>query len=73
VAEHTNSALYMDRQCAFPRITTTILEAHTDEVWNMEWSHDGAYLASASKDKTAIIWRIGVRLPRIGCNIEYNL
>jgi len=55
----------MDYQCdkyAFPRITTTILEAHTDEVWNLEWSHDGAYLASASKDKTAIIWRIGVRL-----------
>jgi len=62
----TNSAafsLYTDHQCdkgAFPRITTTILEVHTDEVWNMEWSHDGAYLASASKDKTAIIWRIGV-------------
>ncbi|KAF8226747.1 WD40 repeat-like protein [Tricholoma matsutake] len=55
-------SLYSDHQCnksAFPRITTTILEVHTDEVWNMEWSHDGQYLATASKDKTAIIWRLG--------------
>ncbi|KAF8236247.1 WD40 repeat-like protein [Tricholoma matsutake] len=44
---------------AFPSITTTILEVHTDEVWNVEWSHDGQYLATASKDKTAIIWRLG--------------
>ena len=43
-----------------PRITTTILEVHKDEVWNIKWSHDGAYLASASKDKCAIIWRRGV-------------
>jgi WD40 repeat protein len=41
----------------FPWITTTILEVHKDEVWNIKWSHDGAYLASASKDKSAIIWR----------------
>lgn len=56
-------SLYTDHQCnksAFPRITTTILEVHTDEVWNMEWSHDGHYLATASKDKTAIIWRLEV-------------
>ncbi|GLB34733.1 putative WD40 repeat-like protein [Lyophyllum shimeji] len=54
-------SLYTDHHCnksAFPRITTTILEVHTDEVWNMEWSHDGSYLATASKDKTAIIWRL---------------
>ena len=43
-----------------PWITTTILEAHKDEVWNIQWSHDGAYLASASRDKSAIIWRRGV-------------
>lgn len=64
----TNStafSLYTDHQCnksAFPRITTTILEVHADEVWNIEWSHDGLYLASASKDKTAIIWRLIVSL-----------
>ena len=41
----------------FPWITTAILQVHKDEVWNIKWSHDGAYLASASKDKSAIIWR----------------
>ncbi|PFH54156.1 hypothetical protein AMATHDRAFT_135352 [Amanita thiersii Skay4041] len=54
-------SLYTDHQCnksAFPRITTTILDGHQDEVWNIEWSHDGSYLASASKDKTVIIWRL---------------
>jgi len=44
------------------RATTTILQVHTDEVWNVAWSHDGLYLASASKDKSAIIWRTGVRI-----------
>lgn len=55
----------MDHQCdkeAFPRVTTTILQMHEDEVWNIEWSHSGRYLASASKDKTAVIWKVGVCL-----------
>jgi WD40 repeat protein len=48
-------------QSAFPGITTTVLGVHTDEVWNIEWSHDGQYLATASRDKTVIIWRqVGV-------------
>ena len=56
-------SLYNDHRCSkddFPRITTTILEVHTDEVWCIEWSHDGNYLASGGKDKSAIIWRRGV-------------
>ncbi|KJA27057.1 hypothetical protein HYPSUDRAFT_131958 [Hypholoma sublateritium FD-334 SS-4] len=55
-------SLYADHHCSmadFPTITTTILEVHNDEVWNIAWSHDGAFLASASKDKSAIIWRRG--------------
>ncbi|KAH7910762.1 WD40 repeat-like protein [Hygrophoropsis aurantiaca] len=62
----TNSmsfSLFVDHQCdkeAFPRVTTTILDMHTDEVWNIVWSHSGNFLASAGKDKTAIIWRIGL-------------
>lgn len=59
----SSSSLFSDHTCdkeSFPRITTTILEVHSDEVWNVAWSHDGTHLASASKDKTAIIWRIGV-------------
>jgi WD repeat-containing protein 26 len=60
-------SLFTDHQCdksAFPRVTTTILAIHTDEVWNLEWSHDGTCLASASKDKSAIIWRIGVSISK---------
>lgn len=58
----TNFSLYSDHYCTngeFPTITTTILEVHKDEVWNIEWSHDGLHLATASKDKSAIIWRAG--------------
>ena len=57
-------SLYTDHLCernAFPRVSTAILQVHTDEVWNLEWSHSGKYLATASKDKSAIIWRVEVR------------
>jgi len=58
----TSFSLFSDHHCDredFPCVTTTVLDVHTDEVWNVAWSHDGLRLASASKDKTAIIWRIG--------------
>ncbi|KAL6301773.1 WD40 repeat-like protein [Sparassis latifolia] len=54
-------SLYTDHRCdknTFPRVTTAILDVHKDEVWNLEWSHSGNYLATASKDKSAIIWRV---------------
>jgi len=35
-----------------------ILESHTDEVWFLQFSHNGKYLASSSKDQTAIIWEV---------------
>ena len=72
----TPFSLYSDHQCNksdFPRITTTILEVHKDEVWNIEWSHDGAYLASASKDKSAIIWRRGVSILCSSGSMEMEL
>ena len=31
---------------------------HDDEVWFLQFSHDGRYLASSSKDCTAIIWEV---------------
>lgn len=34
------------------------LKGHTDEVWHVQFSHSGDRLASASKDKTAIIWTV---------------
>lgn len=58
-------SLYADHTCdtnLFPRITTTILQVHTDEVWSLEWSHSGRYLASASKDKSVIVWSVGVSI-----------
>lgn len=56
-------SLYTDHRCSredFPLLTTNILKEHDDEVWNIKWSHDGQYLASASRDKSAFIWLIGV-------------
>ncbi|CAN8251745.1 unnamed protein product [Cochlearia groenlandica] len=34
------------------------LRDHTDEVWFLKFSHNGKYLASSSKDCSAIIWEI---------------
>ncbi|KAJ7172204.1 WD40 repeat-like protein [Mycena filopes] len=61
-ASPTGFSLFSDHQCDktdFPRVTTTILEVHTDQVWMLEWSRDGNFLASASSDKSVIIWGIG--------------
>lgn len=41
-----------------PRNILHRLDGHTDEVWYVQFSHHGEYLASASKDATVIIWRI---------------
>jgi WD40 repeat protein len=44
----------------FPCTTTHVLEEHADEVWFIAFSHNGNFLASASKDNTAIIWSLDV-------------
>ncbi|XP_010456450.2 PREDICTED: WD repeat-containing protein 26-like [Camelina sativa] len=54
-------SLYTDHQCGkhqLPSQTVQILASHTDEVWFLQFSHNGKYLASSSKDQTAIIWEI---------------
>ncbi|EEF49655.1 WD repeat-containing protein 26 homolog isoform X1 [Ricinus communis] len=54
-------SLYSDHQCGrnwIPSQTLQILEAHDDEVWFLQFSHNGKYLASSSKDQSAIIWEI---------------
>jgi WD40 repeat protein len=63
---HTGSheySLLWDHQCArrhFPTVTTHILAEHTNEVWVVEWSNNGKYLASGSADNTVIVWKVGV-------------
>ncbi|KAI4330783.1 hypothetical protein MLD38_029036 [Melastoma candidum] len=54
-------SLYTDHQCGkdqLPSQTLQILQAHTDEVWFLQFSHNGRYLASSSSDRTAIIWEV---------------
>ncbi|CAB52267.1 WD repeat protein [Schizosaccharomyces pombe] len=41
-----------------------VFHDHSDEVWQISYSHNGRYLASASKDKTAIIFDV-VNLKRV--------
>lgn len=54
-------SLYSDHMCSrddFPLRTSELLEEHSDEVWHVRFSPDGTKLASASKDKTAIIYEV---------------
>ncbi|CAL1394248.1 unnamed protein product [Linum trigynum] len=54
-------SLYTDHQCGrdqIPSKTLQILEAHSDEVWFLKFSHNGKYLASSSNDRSAIIWEV---------------
>ncbi|KAL2649332.1 hypothetical protein R1flu_017460 [Riccia fluitans] len=53
--------LYTDHRCGrdkIPSKTLQVLSEHEDEVWFLQFSHDGKYLASASKDLTAIVWEV---------------
>ncbi|KAL5858975.1 hypothetical protein ACOSQ4_000271 [Xanthoceras sorbifolium] len=54
-------SLYTDHQCGrnqIPSRTLQILQAHTDEVWFLKFSHNGKYLASSSNDRSTIIWEV---------------
>ncbi|PNY17157.1 WD repeat-containing protein 26-like [Trifolium pratense] len=65
-------SLYSDHHCGkelIPSRTVQILETHDDEVWFVQFSHNGQYLASASNDQTAIIWEVGVN----GLSVKHRL
>ncbi|XP_059633289.1 WD repeat-containing protein 26 homolog [Cornus florida] len=54
-------SLYSDHLCGrkqIPSQTLQVLEAHKDEVWFLQFSHSGNFLASSSKDKSAVIWEV---------------
>ncbi|XP_028751963.1 WD repeat-containing protein 26 homolog [Neltuma alba] len=55
-------SLYADHHCGkdqIPSRTLQVLEGHDDEVWFVQFSHNGKYLASSSNDRSAIIWEVG--------------
>jgi hypothetical protein len=52
-------SLYADHLCDrddFPSRTMLELDHHTHEVWYVQFSHNGRWLATASKDQTIIIY-----------------
>lgn len=54
-------SLLSDHQCGrnqIPSQTSQVLHAHEDEVWFLQFSHSGKYLASSSKDRSAVIWEV---------------
>ncbi|KAG0222743.1 hypothetical protein BGW42_006346 [Actinomortierella wolfii] len=60
-ARNSTYSLYSDHVCSkigIPTVTRRILDNHTDEVWSISISHDGRYLASASKDSKVIVWSL---------------
>ncbi|XP_073292331.1 WD repeat-containing protein WDS homolog isoform X2 [Primulina huaijiensis] len=55
------TSLYRDHCCVrdqFPTETIQILTDHQNEVWFVQFSNNGEYLASSSSDCTAIIWKV---------------
>ncbi|KAK0581625.1 hypothetical protein LWI29_016057 [Acer saccharum] len=55
-------SLYVDHCCdrdLIPTETVQILTEHKNEVWFVQFSNNGEYLASSSSDCTAIIWKVG--------------
>ncbi|KAJ8564443.1 hypothetical protein K7X08_000903 [Anisodus acutangulus] len=54
-------SLLTDHQCGrdqIPSQTLQILQDHSDEVWFLQFSHDGKYLASSAADCLVIIWEV---------------
>ncbi|KAK1380553.1 WD repeat-containing protein 26-like [Heracleum sosnowskyi] len=54
-------SLYTDHQCGrdqIPSKTLQTLQEHKDEIWFLQFSHNGKYLASSSKDQTALLWEV---------------
>ena len=62
-------SLYSDHICdrnQFPSSIAQCLLDHADEVYCVKFSNDGTKMASASKDKSIIIWDVEVRNSGLG-------
>ncbi|KAL6779893.1 hypothetical protein ACKKBG_A14190 [Auxenochlorella protothecoides x Auxenochlorella symbiontica] len=60
-APHPQQTLFADFQAGpeqLPTRCSQALDMHGDEVWALQFSHDGRFLASASKDGCALLWRV---------------
>ncbi|KAL0400213.1 UNVERIFIED_CONTAM: WD repeat-containing protein 26 [Sesamum radiatum] len=56
-------SLLTDHQCGrnhIPSQTLQVLREHSDEVWFLQFSHNGKYLASSAGDCLVIIWEVKV-------------
>lgn len=42
----------------FPSTVSRTIQDHHDEVWCLQFSHDGTKLATAGADKTILIWKV---------------
>ncbi|KAL7128619.1 hypothetical protein ABFS83_13G007000 [Erythranthe nasuta] len=54
-------SLLTDHKCGCDHIpcqTSQILKEHNDEVWFLQFSHNGKYLASSSGDCLVIVWEV---------------
>ncbi|KAI9852000.1 MAG: hypothetical protein M1838_002123 [Thelocarpon superellum] len=57
----TSPSLYSDHLCdrgQFPQRTVLELDRHADEVWFLEFSHDGSLLATTGRDRKVIIYDV---------------
>ncbi|XP_047320015.1 WD repeat-containing protein 26 homolog [Impatiens glandulifera] len=57
----SEASLLTDHHCGenqIPSQTSQVLHGHDDEVWFLQFSHGGKFLASSSKDRSAIIWEV---------------
>ncbi|KAJ9560120.1 hypothetical protein OSB04_005280 [Centaurea solstitialis] len=58
-----DTSLFTDHNCGkdqIPLKTLQILQEHQDEVWFLQFSHNGKFLASSSSDKSAIVWEVNL-------------
>jgi WD repeat-containing protein 26 len=56
---YESPSLYVDHVCDpqdFPRYSWVDLRNHSDEVWYLTFSNDGKYLATASADKSVVVY-----------------